>query len=262
MTNVIAIMLVNTISMMFKDLKRICLSGRADKKPKIAIATIAMVTTFIVATCQARSIHVSGAEETGNLIFANGTNGTYNSLYYENSKGVRLDLFDSGLTFEYVEGASRHLSPNRMYFFVSFSETGSIEDDASAAVERKEYMCAFVRMSDGYVVQVDSGGVCGGKWDTTSRWIGLDGSSMKDLNIGQPTVTKIFGDYSSRIKDASVSSSPRIMKYLPEGTAFDNLLACDPVGPRNQRYYKGLLKLLRRDGDSINAGKVIAAMGK
>jgi hypothetical protein len=253
-------MLANRILVMFIDLKRSCLSGRADIKPKTVIATIAMATTFIVATCQAHSIHVSGAEGTGNLIFANGTDGTYNSLYYETSKGGRLDIFDSGLTFEYVEGASRYLSPSRMYFFVSFSETGSIEDDVSAAVEHKEYLCAFVRMSDGCVVRVDSGEVCGGKWDIASQWIGLDGSGTEDLNTRQPTVIKVFGDYSSRIKDASVSSSPKIMKYLPEGTAFDNLLACDPVNSKNQKYYKNLLKLLWRDSNSIDAKKVIEAM--
>jgi hypothetical protein len=52
------------------------------------------------------------------------------------------------------------------------------------------------------------------------------------------------------------------LKYLSAGTAFDNLLACDPVNPGNQKYYEKLHKLLRCDGDSIDAEKIIKSMNK
>jgi hypothetical protein len=223
---------------------------------------ISLLSAFSLTTCDAQVIRVSGADGAAQLIFSNGANGTYKSLYYENPRGARLNIFDSGLEFNYAEESDPYLSPDRTLFFVNFSEAGSIEDGASSAIESKEYMCAFVRMSDGCVVQVETGGICGGKWDETSRWVGLDGSPIGDLGMNHPTVSNVYREYSSRIKDASANSSPRILKYLSEGTAFDNLLACDPVSPRSQKSYEKLLKLLRRDGDSIDAKKIIKAMGK
>jgi hypothetical protein len=223
-------------------------------------AAMAVMATLLIATCYARPISVSGVDRTRNLIFSDGINGTYSSLFYQKSRKERLDIFDSGLTFQYVEQEDPYLSPNRMYFFVNFSSDVATDDDETAGGGVKEFMCAFVRMSDGCVVRVDTGQICGGKWETTSRWVGLDGSSVGDLGINHVTAGKVYSDYSLHTKNAPVSSLPRILKYLPEGTAFDNLLACDPVSHINRETYEELLKLLRRDGDSTNAKKVIKAL--
>lgn len=225
-------------------------------------STTGLFFIFFFITCDAQALRVSGTNETGTLVFSGGTNGSYRSLFYKNDKGERFNIFDSGLEFNYVEGSDSYLSPDKTHFFVNFSETGSIEDGASPAIESKVYMCAFVRMSDGCVVRVDTGGICGGKWDTTSKWIGIDGLSTRNL-FGNPlSVSKVYRDYSSNVKDALVATSPRILKYLPEGTAFDNLLACDPVNSENKEYYEKLLQLLRRDGDLTDAKKVIKAIRK
>jgi hypothetical protein len=224
-------------------------------------ATISLLSVLSFTTFHAEAIRISDAEGAGDLVFSNAVDDTYTSLYYENSQGGRLDIFDGGLEFNYDEESDAYLSPDKTHFFVNFSETSSIEDGASSTFVSKEYMCAFVRMSDGCVVQVETGGICGGKWDATSQWVGIDGSIIRDLDMNPPTVSTVFREYSARIKDASAHSSPRILKYLPEGTAFDNLLACDPVSARNQKSYEKLLNLLQRDGDSTNAKKVSKAMG-
>jgi len=225
-------------------------------------SAIGLFFTLFFTACHAQEIRVSGADGTGELVFSDGANGSYKSLFYKNHKGKRFDIFDSGLEFNYIEGSDFYLSPDKTHFFVNFSEIGSIEDGISPANESREYICAFVRMSDGCVVHVDSAGVCGGEWKGSGEWIGADGFSIGNLDANQTTAKKIYFKYLSGFKDASISSSPKVLKYLPEGTAFDNLLACDPVSPRSQKSYEKLLKLLRRDGDSIDVKKIIKAMGK
>jgi hypothetical protein len=227
---------------------------------KRTISVLLVTLLLVTYQVQAKVVRVFGAGATGTLIFSNFIDGSYASLYYENSRGQRLDIFDSGLEFNYSEESDPYLSPDKKHFFVNFSETGFLGGIASSAVESKEYMCAFVRMADGCIVRVDTGGICGGKWDRSNRWVGIDGSGIEDLDASQITASNVFADYSSSVKDASVNSFPKILKYLPQGAAFDNLLACDPVTQKNKIYYKELLKLLRSDGDSTNAKKVVKAM--
>lgn len=67
----------------------------------------------------------------------------------------------------------------------------------------------------------------------TNDWVGTDGVSIGSLDVDQITAKKLYDEYSSRSKDVSVSSS-RVLKYLPKGTSFDNLLACDAVNLKNR----------------------------
>jgi hypothetical protein len=219
-----------------------------------------LLTTAFFNVCQAQEVVVTGPKTDESLIFSEGMNELYKSLVYKSSLNLKLHIFDDGLVFNYSQGTDPYLAPDKSYFFANFSVSGSAEGGDSPAIEYEDFMCVFVRMSDGCVVRVDTGGVCGGKWSTGNEWMGIDGSNIGKLDDHPPAVRKIFRDYSSNMRASSAGSPPKIMKYLLEGTAFDNLLACDPVSRRNRVIYKKMFILLRGDRDFINAGKVNEAI--
>lgn len=195
--------------------------------------------------------------ESGSLIYLDGVDGNFNSLVYKTNSGNILRVFDEGLSFDYesLDDAS-NVSPDKTYSVVHFSETGV---DEQHGIEKK-YMCAFVRMKDGCVINVESGEQCGGDWSGARHWSSSI-NSVSDYSFKEaPTVSKIYKDYESGFKDLNQISSPRIRAYFLEGTTFDNLLVCDPPNDSNKNAYTAMLALLQRDGDTKNTEKLKAAL--
>lgn len=190
----------------------------------------------------------------GSLVYSDDGLG---SLVYKSSAGDVFEVFDEGLSFNY-DGryGSGDLSPDKSFSIVNFSEVGVGEDGLS-----KKYLCAFVRMSDGCVVDVSVGEQCGGSWGGASQW-NSSLSNGYDFTKDAPTIDKVYNDYASGRKDLIQVSSPRVLAYFLEGTAFDNILACDPPRDVNKETYLDMLELLARDGDTINFSKLKTAMNK
>ena len=195
--------------------------------------------------------------EPGSLIYSGGVDGNFNSLAYKTNSGNILRIFDVGLSFNYESLAdANNVSPDKTYSVVHFSETGVDEQNRI----EKIYMCAFVRMNDGCVVNVESGEQCGGEWSGARHWSSSI-NSVSDYSFKEaPTVSKIYKDYESGFKDLNQISSPRIRAYFLEGTTFDNLLVCDPPNDSNKNAYTAMLALLQRDGDTKNTEKLKAAL--
>jgi hypothetical protein len=207
--------------------------------------------------CHGQSVDIHG--NNGSLEFYNGINGIYNSVVYENSKGQKIHMFDTALEFYYAEGVDKYLSPDRSYFFVNFSAAGSSVGDGSPPVDSIEYLCAFVRMSDGCVVRVETGGICGGAWTASHKWVALDGVEAGKLDYQPPSVRKVIENYSSTTNGLSAASTD-ISEYLLQGTTIDNLLTCNPVSAENKNYYKALVKILERRRDRSNTEKIRKAL--
>lgn len=205
-------------------------------------------------SCHGQTVVVHG--KNGSLEFYNGKNGTYNSVVYKNSKGQLFNIFDKGVEFYYDDGVDKYLSPDQSYFFVNFSLVGASGGDRSPTVESNEYLCAFVRMADGCVVRVETGGICGGAWSERNKWAGIDGLDVGKLDYKPPTVGKIFENYSPR-SGGSSSKSTDLSGYLLPGTAIDNLLTCDPITDSNESYYRSLLKFLKLGKDRSKIENII-----
>lgn len=216
---------------------------------------LVLLFVFVLVSTQLRAASIQG--ESGSLVYSDGVNGDFGSLVYKTNSGDVLRVFDEGLSFNYDSRYdTSNLSPDKAYSVVHFSESGV---GAQQEVE-KIYLCAFVRMSDGCVVNVESGEQCGGEWSGARRW-SSSVSSVSDYSFKEaPTVDKIYKDYESGRKDLTQVSSPRILAYFSEGTTFDNLLACDPPYDTNKKTYTDMLALLQRDGDTKNLEKLRAAM--
>lgn len=187
--------------------------------------------------------------QSGSLIYSDEKNGVYHSLIFKGRMEKVANTFDVGLAFNFT---GDQLSPDKSYSVVSFSEYGVL-DNGAASEGRSLYLCAFVRMSDGCVVAVESGGQCGGEWAPPNRWVGPLGDSGVSLLNHPPSIEKTYKDYSSGRKDKSQVSNPKVMAYLLEGTSFQNLLTCDPPDERNKSVYNDFLTKLQRDTDAINA---------
>lgn len=192
-------------------------------------------------------------------MFSGGKDGAYASLVYKDRQSRIFHVFQDGVSFSYEKSSAEELSPDKKYFFVNFSEQGDLEDSSGQASESDEYMCAFVRMENGCVETVETGQVCGGKWDKSGSWVGLDGTVFGQIDYAKPTAGKLFLQYSAGNR-SSTDVTPRVDAYLLEGTTFDNILACDPVNTMNKASYEGLLKLLERDKDALDADKVKQAL--
>lgn len=220
----------------------------------LGVLAVVLLLLGVIST-QSRAASIHG--ESGSLIYLDGIDGNFNSLVYRTNSGNILRVFDEGLSFNYgsLDDASS-VSPDKTYSVVHFSETGL---DEQHGIE-KIYMCAFVRMKDGCVVNVESGEQCGGEWRGARHWSSSI-NRVSDYSIKEaPTVSKIYKDYESGRKDLTQLSSPRILAYFSEGTTFDNLLVCDPPNDSNKNAYTAMLALLQRDGDTKNTEKLKAAL--
>ncbi|WP_146013210.1 MULTISPECIES: hypothetical protein [unclassified Pseudomonas] len=196
--------------------------------------------------------------ESGLLLYSDGVDGDYKSLVYKTNTGRVLRIFDEGLSYNYnSKYDAGNLSPDKAYSVVHFSEVGEEYEGRSNTI----YLCAFVRMSDGCVVNVSTGEQCGGGWGTSSLWRSSLSINGYDLTKDSPTVDKVYKDYASGRKDLIQVSSPRVLAYFLEGTTFDNILACDPPREKNKKIYSDMLTLLERDGDASNSLKLRAIMG-
>ncbi|WP_301737498.1 hypothetical protein [Burkholderia sp. AU45388] len=94
--------------------------------------------------------------------------------------------------------------------------------------------------------------VCGGEWRPPHQW----SVNIEPIFDNPPNVTDIYAAYSSKHKAGYQISRPPILAYLAEGTAFDNLLACDPPSAGNRSVYSKLLVQLQKDEDIENADKL------
>ncbi|WP_341522387.1 hypothetical protein AABC73_02880 [Pseudomonas sp. G.S.17] len=221
------------------------------------------VLIFVAGIFAVTKLHASVVEGvSGTLIYSEGAGGSYNSLVYKSRNGMLLHVFDEGLKFDYDgrydEG---NLSPDKNYSIVYFTESGFLSGDNDAkGKEYKYYLCAFVRMADGCVLSVETGQQCDGEWDEAGRWNSSIESNDGHLPRHPITVDKIYEDYISGSKDTVQVSAPKILAYFPEGTSFDNLLACDPPRKENVAIYGELMVLLGKDGDFVNFEKLKAIM--
>lgn len=243
------------------------MSVRLDQIPPLALrparsrgwlclGVLAVVLLLLgVISTQSRAASIHG--ESGSLIYSDGIDGDFNSLVYKTNSGNILRIFDEGLSFNYESlDDANNVSPDKTYSVVHFSETGVDEQNRI----EKIYMCAFVRMNDGCVINVESGEQCGGEWSGARHWSSSI-NSVSDYSFKEaPTVSKIYKDYESGFKDLNQISSPRIRAYFLEGTTFDNLLVCDPPHDANKKTYTDMLALLQRDGDTKNTEKLKAAL--
>lgn len=216
-----------------------------------------LVLVLSISSSRAQTALVNGRE--GSLVFSGGKDSAYTSLVYKDPQGKILRVFQDGISFNYEKSSTDDLSPDKKYFFVNFSEQGDPEESSGQAGESDEYMCAFVHMENGCVETVETGQVCGGKWDSSGSWVGLDGTALGQIDYAKPTAGKLFQQYSAGDR-SSTDVTPRVDAYLLEGTTFDNVLACDPVNATNKASYEGLLKLLERDKDELDADKVKQAL--
>ncbi len=216
---------------------------------------LVLLFVLILVSTQLRAASVQGGS--GALVYSDGVDGNFNSLVYKTNLGGVLPIFDERLNFNYDSRYdSSNLSPDKAYSVVQFSESGV----GAQQEPEKIYLCAFVRMSDGCVVNVESGEQCGGEWIGARRWSSSI-SSVIDYSFKEaPTVEKLYRDYESGRKDLTQVSSPRVLAYFSEGTTFDNLLACDPPRDTNKKTYTDMLALLQRDGDTKNLERLKAAM--
>lgn len=222
---------------------------------------IISVLLFSVAFTTVQSWAASIQGVSGSLVYSGGSDGNYLSLVYKAESGSILRVFDEGLSFSFDSRYDvNNLSPDKTYSVVHFSESGDLGSDAGTHGVDTKYLCAFVRMSNGCVVSVEVGEQCGGEWSGASQWRSSNSSTNDYLLKNTLTVDKIYKDYASGRKDLIQVSSPRVLAYFAEGTAFDNLLACDPPRKGNKKSYDNLLKLLQHDGDTNNVAKLRAAM--
>lgn len=190
----------------------------------------------------------------GSLKFESEVDGAFESVYFEPGLGRKVALFDIGLLFYYSPEA---LSPDKAKSVLQFSESGVLEDDSGNVVgDRSNYMCAFVRMTDGCVVQVAEGEVCGGQWNSSSGW---DASTYSNENIifeGGPSVADLYKKYSSKRKVQLAGGKSLVSSYLQEGTSMENVFSCDPLDSSNKDVYLKLLDALQEGGDLESATKV------
>jgi len=208
----------------------------------------------ILASSGLRAESMHGAS--GSLVYSDGVDGEFNSLVYKTNAGRVFRIFDEGLSFSYDSRYDAgNISPDKAYSVIHFSEAGE-----SAGRPSSIYLCAFVRMSDGCVVNVSTGEQCGGEWGASSQWQSPLTTNGYDFTKNVPSIDEVYEDYASGRKDLTQVSSPRILAYFPEGTTFDNLLACDPPRNSNKKIYSDMLSLLRRDGDTDNFARLRDAM--
>ncbi len=219
-----------------------------------------LVLLFVVALTSIQSWAASIQGISGSLVYSDGTDGNFNSLVYKDKSGNILRVFDEGLNFNYDSRYdASNLSPDKTYSVVHFSESGVLSGDAGTQQDvHTMYLCAFVRMSDGCVVRVETGEQCDGEWNGARQWHSSISNTNDYLLKNAPSVDKIYKDYASGRKDLIQVSSPRILAYFLEGTTFDNLLACDPPREANKKAYADLLTLLQRDDDANNFAKLRA----
>lgn len=179
-------------------------------------------------------------------------------LVYTLPDGNTLQIFDHGLDFHYdADVFSNHRSPDRLFAMVPFSVSGTLfDEEVSEQAPVTLNLCAFVRLNDGCITSVATGSQCGGDWAENHRW----SSSLQENNAhlfeNKTKIKEVYENYASRTNDGTRLSSPRVLSYLLEGTAFDNLLACDPPTPRNRNIYIKLRERLQSEGDFENSSKI------
>ncbi|QEO27212.1 hypothetical protein [Xanthomonas translucens] len=217
---------------------------------------LALAFLSVTSVAQSQPLKLEG--QFGTLVYSNKKSETYDSIVYEKKQGGRVKPFEDSLIFT---PEAQDLSPDRSYAVVNFSEHGNLEGGGKV-IEQSKYMCAFIRMSDGCVVRVEEGEICGGTWENPSKWTTPGKNGKVDLESSTPKAVKIYSAYASGHKDGSQVSVPRILAYLPEGTTIDNLLACDPPTDSNAQTYSNFFMLLKRDGDIENAEKVRFRLGE
>jgi hypothetical protein len=201
----------------------------------------------LLSACARAQVSVSSGSSV--LEYVNGDNDSYRALYFKRTDGTMFSPFDEGLRFYKPDANS--LSPDKQYSIVSFSAEGNL-DDSSGASLHAEYLCAFVRMKDGCVVHVAQDAVCGGEWHSPHHW----SVNIEPIFDNPPNATDIYTAYTSKYKSGHQVAQPPILAYLAEGTAFDNLLACDPPNAGNRNTYSKLLGQLQKDRDTENAAKL------
>lgn len=179
-------------------------------------------------------------------------------LVYSSEKGETLKIFDYGLEFHYETDDSHfHTSPDKLYVMIPFSESGTLLDVETAHESPVTLnLCAFVRLNDGCITSVATDSQCGGDWAEGHIWSSSLHENNEHLFENKTKVQDIYKNYVSRASDATRRSSPRVLSYLLEGTAFDNLLTCDPPTPKNQKTYTKLRELLKSEGDIESAKKI------
>ncbi|MBR7978369.1 hypothetical protein [Burkholderia cenocepacia] len=196
---------------------------------------------------------VSVSGELSVLQYANHGRDAYQGLHFKRPDGTTFTPLDEGLRF--YEPDTNSLSPDKQYSVVNFSTEGDLAGPSGVSAH-SEYLCAFVRMKDGCVVHVAQDAVCGGEWRPPHRW----SVNIEPIFDNPPNATDIYAAYSSKHKTGYQISQPPILAYLAEGTAFDNLLVCDPPSVDNRSAYSGMLVQLQRDGDTESAGKLKKAL--
>lgn len=220
----------------------------------VAVRGVVWIFLSLINSSELIAVEFHGSPRS--LIYSDGVDGDYKSVVYKTDSGNVLRIFDDGLSFNYDSRYdSGSISPDKAYSVVHFSEEGEGPDGPSNI-----YFCAFVRMSDGCVVDVVVGEKCGGGWDLSSQWSSPLGTSDNGIVKNAQTVDKIYKDYSSGRKDLFQVSSPKILSYFLEGTTLDNLLACDPPRNENKKAYIDMLSLLKRDGDISNFSRLKEVM--
>ncbi|WP_322082524.1 hypothetical protein [Burkholderia sp. BCC1972] len=206
-----------------------------------------LLFSAVLPACVQAQVSVSG--ESSVLQYTNRGHDAYQDLHFKRSDGTIFTPFDEGLRF--YDPGSNSLSPDKQYSIVNFSAEGDLADSSGVSVH-SEYLCAFVRMKDGCVVHVAQDAVCGGEWRPPHEW----SVNIEPIFDHPPIAADIYAAYSSKHKTGYQISQPPILAYLAEGTAFDNLLACDPPSVGNRSAYLKLLVQLQRDGDTENADKL------
>lgn len=188
----------------------------------------------------------------GSLLFEDGLNEGFQRVVYKMASGEILTPFDVGLFFYY---SLESLSPDKKKSVVQFSGKGVLEDATGGLVKgRSSYMCAFIRMTDGCIVQVAEGEVCGGSWSDSGDWVTSTYVDGKHFFEGGPSVTEVYKQYMK--KNKQLGGGARFYSILQEGTSIENILACDPLQDNNKNIYFNLLKALQVDGDISEAVKL------
>jgi hypothetical protein len=189
----------------------------------------------------------------GSLLFENRLNEGFQRVVFKTPSGEIFAPFDTGLLFYY---SLESLSPGKTKSVVQFSGQGILEDMAGRPVEgRSIYMCAFIRMTDGCIVQVAEGEVCGGSWSDSGDWITSTYADGKHFFDDGPGIAEIYKQYMKK-KTAQPDSEVKLYSLLQEGTSIGNIFACDPLQDNNRSVYFDLLEVLQVDGDLSVAGKL------
>lgn len=185
----------------------------------------------------------------GSLIFADPVGDAYHTLSYRAPSGTVKRPFLAGLRYQ---DDNVTFSTDQSYATVNFSEPGEGPDGAIGAM----YLCAFVRMNDGCVIEVHQDNICGGIWTGTSTWTYNKNKPIEVSEIKPQDPSQLLESYRSGYRRDSQSNGSEISAYVTEGTTLENSLICSSRSATEEKTLAELADQLEEDKDLESASQI------